>query len=79
MLFPIGCGSPHYMVQSTEGVLGIRPKVTSNSPFDLQADMGEIWVKFKGAPNKLSKVTKSFFNPSFQPSSLLIYHFSLHQ
>ena len=27
---------------STEGVRGIRPKVTSNSPFDLQADMGQI-------------------------------------
>ena len=45
MLFFIGCGSPHYTVQSTvinEGVRGTRPKVTSNSPFDLQADMGQI-------------------------------------
>ena len=39
----------------------------------------QIWVKLKGASNELSKVTKSFFHPSFQPSFLLIYHFSLHQ
>ena len=27
---------------TSEGVHGIRPKVTSNAPFDLQADMGQI-------------------------------------
>ena len=27
---------------TSEGVHGIRPKVMSNAPFDLQADMGQI-------------------------------------
>ena len=30
------------LLHGTEGLRGIRPKVTSNSPFDLQADMGQI-------------------------------------